>query len=62
MRLLVFRSLWTNDFDLAAALAECQAGSFDGVEGPTPSAAAERREFALRLAGSGAPFIAEIAT
>jgi sugar phosphate isomerase/epimerase len=62
MRLLLFRSLWTNDFDLNAALAECQGGSFDGVEGPTPVTAAERREFAARLAGSGVPFIAEIAT
>jgi len=62
MRLLLFRSLWTNGFDLGAALADCRTGSFDGVEGPVPLAPTERREFAARLAGSGAPFIAEIAT
>jgi hypothetical protein len=62
MRLLLFRSLWTNDFDLDAALSDCREGNFDGVEGPVPTAAAERREFAARLGGSGAPFIAEIAT
>ena len=33
-RLLLFRSLWTNGFDLDAALADCRAGKFDGVEGP----------------------------
>ena len=62
MRLLLFRSLWTNGFDLGAALADCRGGSFDGVEGPVPAAPAERREFAARLAGCGAPFIAEITT
>ena len=60
--LLLFRSLWTNGFDLEAALADCRGGSFDGVEGPVPAAPAERREFAARLAGCGAPFIAEITT
>jgi hypothetical protein len=62
MRLILFRSLWTNGGDLAAALADCRAGNFDGVEGPVPAAPAARREFAARLAGSGAPFIAEVAT
>ena len=62
MRLLLFRSLWTNGFDLPAALADCRTGPFDGVEGPVPLAMADRQEFAARLADSGVPFIAEIAT
>ena len=62
MRLLLFRSLWTNDFDLDAALGDCREGNFDGVEGPVPADDAARREFAARLAGSGVPFIAEVVT
>jgi hypothetical protein len=62
MRLLVFRSLWTNGFDLEAALADCAGGAFDGVEGPAPLDPSERGEFAARLAGAGTAFIAEIAT
>ncbi len=62
MQLLLFRSLWTNGFDLEAALADLREGSFDGVEGPVPTGADERREFAAMLAGSDAPFIAEIVT
>jgi sugar phosphate isomerase/epimerase len=62
MSLLLFRSLWTNGFDLPSALAECAGGTYDGVEGPVPAAAAARREFAGRLRAAGVPFIAEIAT
>jgi len=58
----LFRSLWTNGFDLDAALADCEIGSFDGVEGPVPGGAAPRREFVARLRAAGVPFIAEIAT
>jgi hypothetical protein len=62
MRLLLFRSLWTNGFDLSAALADCATGEFNGVEGPVPEAAGARREFWARLRDAGVPFIAEIAT
>jgi hypothetical protein len=62
MRLLLFRSLWTNGFDLAAALADCRSGTFDGVEGPVPVPAPERAAFAAGLEGAAVPFIAEIAT
>jgi hypothetical protein len=58
----LFRSLWTNGFDLDAALVECELGMFDGVEGPVPAGAAARREFAAKIAEAGVPFIAEIAT
>jgi hypothetical protein len=56
MRLLLFRSLWTNGFNLNAALADCRSGVFDGVEGPAPDGCASR------LRESGVPFIAEITT
>lgn len=62
MRLLLFRSLWTNGFDLVAALRDCRAGTFDGVEGPVPAGAAPRAEFAAALAAAAVPFIAEIVT
>lgn len=60
MKLLIFRSLWTNGFNLDAALADCGDGAFDGVEGPVP--VADRREFSAKLADSGTAFVAEIAT
>lgn len=61
-QLLIFRSLWTNGFDLAAALRDCRSGVFDGIEGPVPAGKAERRAFAAGLEAAGVPFIAEIAT
>ena len=62
MRLQLFRSLWTNGFDLDAALADCRSGVFDGVEGPVPAEAVARREFSAKLHHAGVPFIAEITT
>jgi sugar phosphate isomerase/epimerase len=56
MRLLLFRSLWTNGFNLDAALADCNLGGFDGVEGPMCDG------FGAKLIDAGVPFIAEIAT
>jgi sugar phosphate isomerase/epimerase len=56
MRLLLFRSLWTNGFDLDSALGDCRSGEFDGVEGPV------REGFATRLREANVPFIAEITT
>jgi len=62
MRLQLFRSLWTNGFNLEAALADCHGGTFDGVEGPVPADALSRREFSAKLRAAGVPFIAEITT
>src|SRR3954470_12798343 len=62
MRLLLFRSLWTNGFDLDAALADCATGDFDGVEGPVPDGPTARAKFAGKLADAGVPFIAEVTT
>lgn len=56
MHLLLFRSLWTNGFDLDAAIADCRTGAYDGVEGPV------REGFAAKLHEAGVPFIAEITT
>lgn len=62
MRLLVLRSLWTNGFNLEAALEDCRSGEFDGVEGPLPSQASQRAEFLARLQAEECPFVAEIVT
>ena len=57
MNLMLFRSLWTNGFDLDAALADCLTGNFDGVEGPVAN-----KDFAAKLRDARVPFIAEITT
>jgi len=62
LRLHLFRSLWTNGFDLDAALADCRAGAFDGVEGPVPLEKNARAEFSAKIRDAGVPFIAEITT
>lgn len=62
MTLLLFRSLWTNSFNLDAALADCQGDLFDGVEGPVPSDVPEQRLFCDKLGDAGVPFIGEICT
>ena len=60
LRLQLFRSLWTNGFNLEEALADCRSGAFDGVEGPVPGEKNARGEFAAKLRDAGVPFIAEI--
>lgn len=64
MQVQVLRSLWTNGFELAAALADCRAGRYDGVEGPVPAEPRAAREFLARLrdAGDDLPFVSEIVT
>lgn len=62
MRLLLFRSLWTNGFALEAALRDVEIGVYDGVEGPLPAAAPARAEFLRQLAAARVPFILEAAT
>ncbi|MEO7934364.1 MAG: sugar phosphate isomerase/epimerase [Chthoniobacterales bacterium] len=62
MKLLLFRSLWTNGFDLDTALDDCKTGRFDGIEGPVPSDSQEREIFSAKLSDAGVPFIAEICT
>jgi hypothetical protein len=62
MHLQLFRSLWTNGFNLDAALADCHPGAFDGVEGPVPLEKNARFEFFSKLHAASVPFIAEITT
>lgn len=62
MQLELFRSLWTNGFDLDAALRDVRMDLFDGIEGPLPNSTLERREFVAKLRGAACPFIAEIVT
>jgi sugar phosphate isomerase/epimerase len=62
MRLLLFRSLWTNGFKLAAALADCRPGGYDGVEGPVPQEGPAQKAFRTTLREASLPFIAEITT
>ena len=62
MRLQIFRSLWTNGYDLDGALVDCQSGVFEGIEGPVPSDAAERCQFARKVRSAAIPLIAEITT
>lgn len=56
MRLLLFRSLWTNGFNFDAALTDCASGCFDGIEGPL------HEGFAAKVRRAGVPFIAELTT
>ncbi len=62
MRLLLFRSLWTNGYNLDAALADCRDGLYDGIEGPVPCEPNARREFRTKVRDAGVPFVAEITT
>jgi sugar phosphate isomerase/epimerase len=62
MRLLLLRSLWTNGYNIDAALADCHDGLYDGLEGPVPSELNARREFRAKVRDAGVPFVAEITT
>ncbi len=61
-RPLLFRSLWTNGFNLSAALRDIDLERFDGIEGPLPTDHFARRDFTARLRERQIPFIAEITT
>ncbi|HVU33681.1 MAG TPA: TIM barrel protein [Opitutaceae bacterium] len=62
MRLLLFRSLWTNGRSLGDAIEDVATGLFDGVEGPLPTEPADRAAFTRALHAAAIPFIAEIVT
>lgn len=62
MNLLVTRSVWSGPADLDSLLAQTVAGGFNGLEGPIPETAAQRRDWRRRLADLGLVFIAEATT
>jgi Xylose isomerase-like TIM barrel len=64
MAIEILRSLWTNGFDLAGAIADCRGPDYDGVEGSIPAEPTAQREFIARLHadGDGLPFVHELAT
>jgi sugar phosphate isomerase/epimerase len=62
MELKVYKTLWGCGGDWRQALDEAVADGFDGIEGPAPEAAAERRRFREALDARGLDWIAEICT
>jgi sugar phosphate isomerase/epimerase len=62
MELRLFKTLWGHTTGLDAAIAECRAKGFDGLEGPSPIASRGRAVFGQRLADEGLAYIAEICT
>jgi len=62
MELQVFKTLWGHTGTFAAAIAECEGGVFDGIEGQPPTSAPARREFSKSMADAGLGYIAEICT
>lgn len=62
MRLILLRSLWTNGFNLAAAIDDCRGGTYDGIEGPVPLDPRAHQEFSARLRDAAMPFVAEVVT
>jgi sugar phosphate isomerase/epimerase len=62
MKLEIYRSLWTNGFDLDSAIEDCRHGPFDGIEGPLPDNVIEREIFVRKIRAAGLPFIAEVTT
>jgi sugar phosphate isomerase/epimerase len=62
MELHIFKTLWGHTGGFDAAIAACEGGEFDGIEGPAPAASDERNDFRKKLAHHGLDFIAEICT
>lgn len=62
MQLKVFKTLWGHQGSLEAALDDCVASGFDGLEGPTPDSREERKALRRGLDERGLDFIAEICT
>lgn len=62
MRPQFFKTLWGNTAPISQAAAQAAAAGFDGLEGPFPAEAEERRAFREALAEQDLDFIAEIST
>ena len=62
MQLKLFKTPWGFDGDYVGAVAAAAAAGFDGIEGPAPEDADERRRFRRALVTHGLDYIAEICT
>ena len=62
MELRVFKTLWGHTGDMKLAVVAACEGGFNGLEGPAPATAAERKDFKTQLADAGLEYIAEICT
>jgi hypothetical protein len=60
MELRIFKTLWGRTGSLAAAADQAVAAGFDGLEGPVPVAAEERRAFIELLRDRSLLYVAEI--
>ena len=61
-KLLMLRSMWAAPADWDELFAQTRRAGFDGIEGPIPADAAERRAFRARLDDHGFAFLAEATT
>ena len=60
--LLLFKTAWGAESDLAHNIAQCKAAGFAGLEAPAPLDAAERAAFFAALAAAGLRWVAEVST
>jgi sugar phosphate isomerase/epimerase len=60
MQPALFKTLWGHAGSLASAAEEAVAAGFDGVEGPIPDDAGERRDFIALLREQSLLYVAEI--
>src|SRR5947209_5800883 len=62
MELRCFKTLWGHTGAVEEAIDAALSDGFDGIEGPAPSALAERRALRSRLSDAGLSYVAEICT
>jgi sugar phosphate isomerase/epimerase len=62
MQLKLYKTLWGFDGDHVDAVEAAVDAGFDGIEGPPPGDAGQRRRFKRALATHGLDYIAEICT
>lgn len=62
MELLITRSIWSGPSDWDGLLAQTLAGGFNGIEGPIPNSAQDRKTWKQQLDDHGLIFIAEATT
>ena len=62
MKLRLFKTLWGHGGSIDDAIAAALAQGCDGIEGPPPNSAAERRDLHSKTQDAGLEYIAEICT